>query len=155
MPLDYIPTTTDGYGAYFTDPLSGPVVSSGVKLPHGAKVVPGVLDVVFMDSQGEYLSPSRVTYYVAAVSASGTEQMIGIPDRRPLEVRIGRFSPNMFIGDKWFTGTYHLNWNYQINATDPVSSRKIEFEVVSSGIYDVRLVGLGLFNVKATVIVVD
>lgn len=145
--------------ASFLPDLTAAVIASGtatgVKVPQGAVISPGVLDVVFMNAEGNYISPYELSYSISAISGNGAEVYIGSRTRRPYEVRTGRFSPNMQIGDTWFTGTYSINWAYKIKGTDTVSIRSIGFEVVSAGVYDVRLVGLGLFNVKATVIVVE
>ena len=143
----------------YLPPLSSSVLESGtatgVKLPQGAKVDPGVLDIVFMDAQGDYVSPSSIFYAVCALDDFGYEHVIGIEDRLPLNVRTGRFSPNFIIGVKWYTGNYRLRWSYKISTLDTVLVRNIDFEVVSSGVYDVRMVGLGLFNIRATVLVVE
>lgn len=147
MSVDYIP------------PLPQSVLDSGtysgVKIPQGAVITPGVLDVVFMDTEGNYVSPSEITYDVLAIDDAGAEHLIGKEGRTPVSVRTGRFSPNLQVGNKWLTGQYVLNWKYRVNSLDDISTRRISFEVVSSGIYDVRMVGLGLFNMKATVFVVE
>ena len=129
--------------------------ATGVNLPQGAKVEPGILDVVFMDTIGNYVSPYILLYTVYAIDAFGYEHLVGEPDRMPLSVRTGRFSPNFIIGEKWKTGTYRIKWCYFLSSTDSELFRDIDFEVVSSGVYDVRMVGLGLFNIKATVLVVE
>ena len=145
----------------YTPPLDSTLLltgtaPSGVKIPQGGFIEPGVLDVVFMDADGNYVSPSEVLYTVCAVDPFGVEHVIGRPDRSPASVRTGRFSPNLKVGENWLTGTYRLKWLYKVSSADEsFSLRIIDFEVVSSGLYDVRMVGLGLFNMKASVFVVD
>jgi hypothetical protein len=145
----------------FTPPLSTAVLSTGsshtgVKIPQGGSIEPGVLDVVFMDAEGNYVSPFEVTYMVCAVDEKGREHVLGRPDRVPLSVRTGRFSPNLTIGETWLTGPYRIKWLYRISSDElTFAQRVIDFDVVSSGLYDVRMVGLGLFNIKASVFVVD
>lgn len=128
---------------------------SGVKIPQGSLVDVGVLDMVLMDQEGRYVTPSRISYSILAVDSVGIEHSIGHDGLAALSPRTGRHSPCFSVGESWPVGRYRLRWEYSLGAEDQTIVKNVDFEVVSSGLYDARWVGLGLYNIMATVEVVD
>lgn len=128
---------------------------SGVKIPQGSLVAPGVLDMVLMDQEGQYVTPLSMKYSVLAVDSVGMEHSIGLNDLMALSPRTGVHSPYFSVGGSWPTGRYRLRWEYSLGGTEHSTVRSVDFDVVSSGLYDSRWVGLGLYNIRATVEVVD
>lgn len=128
---------------------------SGVKIPQGSLIEVGVLDMVLMDQEGQYVTPLSMRYSVLAVDSTGQEHRIGLDNLTALTPRTGVHSPYFTVGESWPTGRYRLKWEYSLGGTEHSTVRNVDFEVVSSGLYDSRWVGLGLYNIRATVEVVD
>ena len=125
----------------------------GPELSQGHLIAPNEMDVLFLNQQGEDVSPSVITYAVGPVNNAGVFLPIGTTTRIPLEMRTGRFRPNFQIGDDWYTGNYQVAWTYQMNATDTPITYTVPFVVMTWGIVDNNASSGGSLGMQATIIV--
>ena len=126
---------------------------SGPTFVQGFRMQGDVLDILFLNKEGEDVSPFAVTYALGTASPYDFNP-IGSPERKPLMPRIGRYRPNFMVGDDWYTGAYECRWSIIINEGDAPAYRSVPFNVCTAGTSDISARSMGVFDMSATVFVI-
>lgn len=93
-------------------------------------------DVYYPGSYGNYYSPYWIRYGLGYINENDHYHEIGPRYRIPEELKTGYFRPNFIIGEKWPLGTYEIRWKYKDFENSSIEFRKVQFKIVSAGIYN-------------------
>ena len=79
---------------------------------------------------GNLMDPFNVTYTIYD-STTGTDQIIGLPDRTPIKFAIGSYYAPWEVPDDEPTGAHKIVWKYKETATSDIILEHEEFEVLA------------------------
>lgn len=85
---------------------------------------------VFFYVGGNLTDPFSVTYTLYD-STTGTDQVIGLPDRTPIKFAVGSYYAPWEVPDDEPTGIHKIEWKYKDSATSAVKIDVEEFNVLA------------------------
>lgn len=84
---------------------------------------------VYFYIDGSLSDPFNVTYTLLD-STTGSDQIIGLPDRIPIKFGIGSFYAPWTVPDDEPVGPHKIKWTYRESATSEIKIDIEEFEVI-------------------------
>lgn len=84
---------------------------------------------VFLYVGGSLSDPFSITYTLID-STTGTDQVIGLPDRFPIKFGTGQYYAPWTLPDDEPVGPHKITWKYKESATSAIKTETEEFEVI-------------------------